>query len=90
MKTKYVILTIIKSIILAMVLIAVAFTLCIMPIILAFVLAGSGVIGLVIIILYGISLLCLTIHLIATYKRIWRFLKDKLSYDTYVNKQRRK
>ena len=90
MKTKYVILTIIKSIILAMVLIAVAFTLCIMPIILAFVLAGSSVIGLVIIILYGISLLCLTIYLIITYKRILRFLKDKLSYDTYVNKQRRK
>lgn len=88
MKTRYMIVTILKSIIISMVLITIAFTALIMPIILAFVLAGSGVIGLVIIILYGISLLCLTIYFIITYKRILRFLKDKLSYNTYI--QRRK
>lgn len=88
MKTRYIIVTILKSIIVSMVLITIAFTALIMPIILAFVLAGSGIIGLVIIILYGIFLLCLTIYIIITYKRILRFLKDKLSYDTYI--QRRK
>lgn len=88
MKTRYMIVTILKSIIVSMVLITIAFTALIMPIILAFVLAGSGIIGLVIIILYGIFLLCLTIYIIITYKRILRLLKDKLSYDTYI--QRRK
>ena len=88
MKTRYMIVTILKSIIVSMVLITIAFTALIMPIILAFVLAGSGIIGLVIIILYGIFLLCLTIYIIITYKRILGFLKDKLSYDTYI--QRRK
>ena len=88
MKTRYMIVTILKSIIISMVLITIAFTALTMPIVLAFVLAGSGIIGLVIIILYGIFLLCLTIYIIITYKRILRFLKDKLSYDTYI--QRRK
>lgn len=90
MKTRYIIVTILKSIIVSMVLITIAFTALIMPIILAFVLAGSGIIGLVIIILYGIFLLCLTIYIIITYKKVWKFIKDKLSYETFINKQRRK
>lgn len=90
MRTRYIIVTILKSIIISMVLITITLLAFTMPILLAFVLAGSGIIGWIILLSYDVFLLLLIIYLIITYKKVWKFIKDKLSYETFINKQRRK